>query len=227
MPEIQARDIAEKYGRLVSSICRRMIQNENAVEDATQEVWLEILKSLPTFAERSSLSTWIYSVTSRVALNYARKERVYSTRFLRGYFHGDDIEVPCHPDFDKDLWVREMCDKCLTGILRCLDSESRLAYIFRDIACLPYSTIAEILEKDEATVRQVVSRSRRRLKYFLKGECVLENPNATCKCRMNRWVSEIDLPGEYARLRKTVHRINLYRASEAVLPHKDFWKDYI
>ncbi len=224
---IQAKDVAEKYGRLVSSICRRMIQDESAVEDAAQEAWLEIVKGLPSFSGRAKLSTWIFSVTSRVAMNYARKERVYSTRFLRRFFHGEDLEIPCHPDFDKGLWVKEMCDKCLTGILRCLDSESRMAYIFRDIACLPYAEIAGILEKDEVAVRQMISRARRRLRHFLEDECVLHNPKAACKCRMNRWVSEIDLPSEYARLRKTVHRINLYRASEMVLPGKDFWEKYI
>lgn len=56
-----------------------------------------------------------------------------------------------------------MCDKCLTGTLHCLDNESRMAYILRDINMIPYSEIAEILEKDEVSVRKMVSRSRNKL----------------------------------------------------------------
>ena len=42
-------DIVATYGRLVSSLCRRMIREEETVRDAVQEVWLEVMKSLPSF----------------------------------------------------------------------------------------------------------------------------------------------------------------------------------
>lgn len=61
--------IVEQYGPLVSSIAHRMNLNRVSVEDATQEAWLEILRSLPTFEGRSSLSTWIYTIASRTVLH--------------------------------------------------------------------------------------------------------------------------------------------------------------
>ena len=115
-----------------------------------------------------------------------------------------------------------MCDKCLTGTLHCLDNESRLAYILRDINMLPYSDIAAIFEKDEASIRKMVSRSRNKLRNFLNDECILKNPDSKCKCRMSKWVKEIQLDEEYKKLRQTVNRINFYRASEIILT-----KDYL
>ena len=44
---------------------------------------------------------------------------------------------------------------------------------------------------------------------------------------MRRWVDEIELPAEYQRLRRTVHRLNLYRESEALLPRKNYWEKYL
>ncbi|MGE5486031.1 MAG: RNA polymerase sigma factor [Ignavibacteriales bacterium] len=220
-------EVVQAYGRMVSSICRRMIQDEEAAKDAAQEVWLEIIKSLPSFRGESSVSTWIYSVTSRVAMHYALRERTYTTRFLRGYFHGDDLEAPDRLDFDRQVWVREMCDKCLTGILRCLDVDSRMAYVFRDMAGLSYREISEVFLKDEADVRQMVSRARRRLRNFLKDECALSNPSAKCRCKMRRWVEEIDLPREYERIRRALHRVSVFKASEKMLPRKNYWEQYL
>jgi hypothetical protein len=35
---------------------------------------------------------------------------------------------------------------------------------------------------------------------------------------MRPWVKEADLPAEYERLRKVVHRARLYKESESLLP---------
>lgn len=209
--------IIENYGKMVNSICRRMIQNRDTVEDAVQEVWLEVNKSLKSFRGESKTPTWLYKITSRVVMRMAKEEHKYTTHFLSSYFHGEDIEIPQYQDFDKHLWVREMCDKCLTGTLHCLDNETRLAYILRDINMVPYSEIGEILEKDEVSIRKMVSRARNKLRNFLNDECILKNPDSKCKCRMSKWVKEIRLDEEYEKLRRTVHKINFYRASEILL----------
>ena len=221
--EISTESLVRDYGQMVSSICRRMIQEADIAQDASQQVWMEIIKMLPGFRGEAKISTWIYSITRRVVLNFARNERQYSTRFLRGYFRGGDMDLPQYPDFDKEVWVREMCDKCLTGMLHCLDNESRLIYILNDIAQLSYKEIAEIQEKDEQTIRQIVSRTRKKLRNFLKNECTLFNPSGSCRCRMKKWVEEINLPQEYEKLRTIARSANLYRDSETVLPSKNFW----
>lgn len=212
---------------MVSSLCRRMIQDADLAQDAAQQVWLEVIKSLRGFRGEAKISTWIYRVAYRVILDFARNERQYSTRFLRGYFHGDDRELPQGEDFDKEIWVREMCDKCLTGMLHCLDNEARLTYILRDIVQLTYGEIAQIQEKYEQTVRQMVSRTRRKLRNFLKDECSLANPNGTCHCRMKKWVEQINLPQEYEKLRAISRSVNLFLESEAILPLKNYWETYL
>jgi RNA polymerase sigma factor (sigma-70 family) len=214
---ISAESLIKEYGHMVSSVCRRTIQDPDTARDAAQQAWLEIIKSLPGFRGDARVSTWIYSITYRVVLDFARNERKYSARFLHDYFNRGDMELPQYEDFDKELWVKEMCDKCLTGMLHCLDNEARLTYLFKDIARLTYGEIARIQERDEQTVRQSVSRTRRKLRNFLKDECVLFNPSGTCHCRMKKWVEEINLPQEYKKLRAISQSVNLYQESETVL----------
>ena len=41
---------------------------------------------------------------------------------------------------------------------------------------------------------------------------------------MRKLVEEINLTAEYEKLRRTVHRVNLYLESETVLPKKNYWE---
>jgi RNA polymerase sigma-70 factor (ECF subfamily) len=219
--------IAAQYGKMVSAICRRMLQNNEIAEDAAQEVWLEVIKSYSQFDNRSKISTWIYTITHRVVLRYAAHERLYSTRFLKSYFHGEDREPPLAIDYDHTLWVKQMCDKCLTGVLHCLDNEARIAYIFRDVAGLSYPEITAVLGKEEFAVRQIISRSRRKLKNFLNDECLLYNSNGNCRCRMRKMALKVNLPIEYEKLRNSIKQIYFFRNSEKVMPGPNYWEKYL
>lgn len=216
--------LVAEYGRLVSSICRRMLRDGDAAREAAQEVWLAVLEGLPRFRGESSLSTWIYTIAWRVVRGYAQARHTYSLRFLTAYFEEDgQLRPPPGDDAVHDLWVRSMCDACLSGMLQCLDAEVRLGYLLRDVAGLPYDDVAQVLGIEGDAARQMVSRARRKLARFMKGHCALANPAGACRCRMRRQVKAVDLPAEYARLRATVHRVQVFKESETVLPSKDFW----
>jgi len=224
---MSADQLVYDYGSMVSAICRRMMQNEEIAREAAQEIWLEVMESLPSFQGRSKLSTWLYTIAYRIAIRCAKKEQIYSTKFLRDYFRNGERDFPDDGDIDKKIWVKEMCDKCLTGILHCLNNEARIAYIFRDIVQLPYAEISQILRKESSSVRQLISRSRRKLKRFLESECALYNPNGACACRMKKLVIEMDLPQEYTKLRKMVTRANVFKEAEQVLPSKNYWEKFL
>ncbi len=216
--------IARDYGKMVSSICRRMITDGETARDAAQQVWVEVTKSFSAFRGESKISTWIYTITRRVAADYALNEKTYSMRFVREYFNGDDIDPPDYVDLDKAIWVKQTCDRCVTAMLHCVDNETRLAHIFRDIAELSYAEISTVLEKDEAAVRQMVTRSRKRINSFLSEKCTIYNPKGDCRCRIGKHVSKVNLAAEYRKIGEMVRRVNFYKKSEMILPGKNYWE---
>ncbi len=220
-------EIAVNYGSLVSIICRRMITDREIAKEAAQQVWVEITRSYPSFKGRSKISTWIYTITRRVAMNYVTNEKHYSVSALSKYMDGVKIEPPVNSGPEYVLWVKEMCNRCLTGILYCLDNESRLAYVFREIANLPYSDISGIFDRDEQTVRKSVSRSRRKVQSFLKGRCMYHSGNGKCQCRMKKWIKQINFDKEYLKIRDIKHRINAYKESTKVLPKLNYWNNIL
>ena len=229
---IEHEMLVKSYGGIVTNVAGKMIQDPNSTEDAVQEAWYEILKSLPSFNGRSKLSTWIYRISSRVILKFAKKERIYSKRFMNNFF-----DLDCSNPFvttfynlneelgtDKQIWVKERCKKCLTAFLHCLSAEARMILVLREIASLSYEEISEICNKKVNSTRQIVSRSRRRVNNFLDGNCVLYSQNGKCRCHLREQVADIDLAGEYSRLRESVENINVFQAIDKLLPEKNYWE---
>lgn len=224
--KINEIDILE-YGKFISAICKRAIQDINLAEDVAQEIWIEIIKSLDNYKGDSKLSTWIYTISYRTIYKHIRREKTYTTKYLSEYFNQDKLDVPDDIDYEHNIWIKEMCDKCLTGVLHCLDNDSRLIYLFRDIAQLDYNEIAKITNKKEDTIRKNVSRARAKLKNFLNNECVLYNPNGTCNCRMKDLVTGIELEKEYDKLREIAKQTKFFLNSEMILPNKNYWERYL
>ena len=214
-----------KYGKMISILSNRMISNKDAAEEAAQEVWVEIIKNISSFREESKLSTWIYTIAKRVINKYAVNEKHYSAAFLHDYITSADIYLPEHIDMDKTLWIKEECDRCLTGLFHCLSNEARLIYIFRDVIELPYSEISEIMGKNEPTIRKILSRSRTKLRNFLNRDCRIFNPDSKCKCRTNTLIEGIDLPGEYKRIRMIAKHISILQQADKILPAKNYWEN--
>ena len=187
-------------------------------------VWLAVLEGLPGFRGESALSTWIYTIARRVVARHAQAQRTESMRLLGAAYEAPgELAPPDTPDLDHELWVREMCDLCISGMLQCLDPDVRLAYLLREVAELDYEDVALVLEVQPDAARQMVSRARRKLNRFMSGHCALANPTGACRCRMRRRVQDIDLPAQYARLRMARHQARVIKESEQVLPPKDFW----
>jgi len=227
MDHLTTSEVLE-YGKLISILANRMISNKETARDAAQEVWIEVLAALPSFENKSKLSTWIYTIAKRVIYRYAINERHYSLQFLHNYLEGDDRELPDNnEEFEKEIWIKEECDRCLTGLFHCLKNDERMIYLFRDVIHLPYSEISSIMDENEQYIRKIISRTRSKLKNFLNNECMIFNPNSKCKCRMNALLTKINHPKEYQRIRNLGTRISIFLQADKVLPSKNYWENYL
>jgi len=217
----------QEYGKMISILSNRMVSNKEVAQEAAQEVWVELLRSLPSFRGESKLSTWIYSIAKKVIGRYAINERHYSLGFLHDFLMGDDRVAPGYSsDIEEGIWIKEECDRCLTGLFHCLTNDARMIYLFRDVIQLPYYEIARIMDADEQHIRKTVSRSRAKLRNFLNDECRIYNPASKCKCRMNTLLEGINHPEEYQRIRDLGKRISIFWQAEELLPAKNYWEKY-
>jgi RNA polymerase sigma-70 factor (ECF subfamily) len=119
--------IIKEYGRMVTAISFRMIENRDSAEDAAQEAWIEIIKSLPSFKGESKISTWIYTIATRSILKHSKNEQKHTAEFITDYLKGPEIIYDENAsNVKEEEWTRELCDKCITGSIHCLSNEGIL-----------------------------------------------------------------------------------------------------
>ena len=64
------------YGRYkgrIISFTRRLLQNQQKAEDATQEIFLRILKKKKTYNTAKKFSGWLYSIAANICIDELRR----------------------------------------------------------------------------------------------------------------------------------------------------------
>jgi hypothetical protein len=81
-----------------------------------------------------------------------------------------------------EILIEETKIGCTMGTLLCLDGRQRLVFILGEVFGVGDEVGAEIVDVTPANFRQILSRARRDLYQYLRGNCSLVNPEAPCKC---------------------------------------------
>lgn len=108
--------------------------SEAQLDDASQEVFLIVLRQLPAFEARSSLRTWIYGICRNVAQRTRLRRR-------REVDSSELSEPSAAPTQDRELWLKQAHAQLVLA-LDGLDAEQRAVFVLYEIEELPIEEIA-------------------------------------------------------------------------------------
>ncbi len=157
------------YENRVYTLALRSTGSEQDAADITQEVFLRAWKNLDSFRGDSSLSTWLYRVTSNICVDFARKRAAEG-----GIASIDDAESPAASIADPSRAIQpeqavenqELREE-LQYALAQLSDEHRKVVLLRDVAGLSYTEIARTLGLEDGTVKSRLARARNFLRKIL------------------------------------------------------------
>ena len=66
--------VVDQYRDMVYTICLRMLAVEEEAQDAAQEVFVKVYRSISGFQEKSKFSTWIYRIAYNHCISVIRKK---------------------------------------------------------------------------------------------------------------------------------------------------------
>ncbi|GAA2481896.1 RNA polymerase sigma factor [Winogradskya humida] len=131
------------------------------IEDLVQETYLRALRSLPSFAGRSTARTWLFTIARRVAADQVRAA-VSRPRIavVEDWQAAADAATAAHRSrFEDDVALRDL----LGG----LPGERREAFVATQLLGLSYAEAAEVCDCPIGTIRSRVARAREDLMAVL------------------------------------------------------------
>lgn len=161
--------VKEHTGK-VTGLAWRLVGNREEAEDLAQEAFLRLHRSLPGFRGDSRISTWLYRTTTRLAIDYLRRERIKHKLF---FFRQDNdapdpVELARDPGNDpaRELQSQEAMQS-LRKSLRKLSSRQQVIFTLRHYEGLPLKEIAAHLGLQTGTVKAHLHRAVTQLRLDL------------------------------------------------------------
>ena len=157
-PALSQRDqvaaLYRRFGALVQSRCRYLLGNGSDAEDATQEVFVKVMRHLDTFRGESSPSTWILRIATNHCLNRLAADRAgWKARFRRHVQHVDEAGLRGAVDPERARLVHQ--------ILGRLDTETQAIAIHYFVDEMTQEEIGAALGRSLPTVRKRLAKFRR------------------------------------------------------------------
>jgi RNA polymerase sigma-70 factor (TIGR02957 family) len=139
-------------------IAYRMLGSALDAEDVVQELWVRW-----QLADRSVVDNpeaYLATAVTRLAINASRTARVRHETYV-GPWLPEPVDTSADPQLGAERGA--VLEFAVLLLLEKLSPTERAAYVLREAFDYPYRDIAEIVQTNEVTARQLVSRARKRL----------------------------------------------------------------
>jgi len=159
-------EIVNRYEKKVFFIIKRMLNDDDEIADATQEVFIKVHSSLKGFRGDANLYTYIYRIATNVAISYLRKRKVRAvvrldetiTNILTG---GNE------PQREAD---QSELKKLVAQAVTALPVQQRQVFILRFYEELSYEEIAQVMRRSVGALKANYFHAMKKIGEYLKNE---------------------------------------------------------
>jgi RNA polymerase sigma-70 factor (ECF subfamily) len=142
----------EIHASRMKSIAYHMLGSRPDAEDAVQETFLKVYRSVGGFSGQSSLATWIYRILLNTCYDHGRKIQRLKEKPQMG-------DLPTRTNIPLRLSLENAIEK--------LNERHRTVFLLFEVEGLKHSEIATILSVPEGTSRTWLFEAKRELKRTL------------------------------------------------------------
>jgi len=156
------RVLVERYQGALYTFVVRLVRRPSIAEELVQEAFGRAFRAAPRFTPTASVSTWLFHIAARLALNEA----------ARAHHHYEvggklpDVPAEARSPFD-DLERKEL-SRTLEAALAQLPPKQRAAVVLARFEDMPYRDIGKVLELSEGAVDGLLQRARQTLAKLLR-----------------------------------------------------------
>jgi RNA polymerase sigma factor (sigma-70 family) len=147
------------------------MQNREDAEEITQDVFVEVYRSIERFKGKSSIGTWIYRITVNKSLDRIKhRKRKKRFAFLTSLFDsesGELIHQPVefnHPGIEAESKERA---KYLFDAVNRLPENQRTVFILTELEGLSHAEAGEVINKTAKAIESLLRRAKEGLRAIL------------------------------------------------------------
>jgi len=158
-------ELYQKYHERVYSICLRMTRNASESEDLTQDVFIQLFRTIGSFRGESAFRTWLHRLTVNRVLMHFRKRKV------RPELTSANGELPVYivAGTEDPKRMRIVDRILLSEVITKLPEGYRQAIILHDIQGLEHREIAERRGRSIGTSKSQLHKARVMLRGLIGG----------------------------------------------------------
>ncbi len=160
------------YQELAYNVAYRIMADEAAAADATQDAVISMYRKLDSY-RGGSFKAWFLRIVTNACYDELRKQKRRPTVSLEP--ETDESEPIESPEWiaDKSLGLEEtimnaQLEKAIQDCLNKLNQKHRVVMVMVDVSGEDYETVAEVIQSPVGTVKSRLSRARLKMQECLK-----------------------------------------------------------
>src|SRR6267154_6861182 len=143
-------------------VAYRMLGSLSEADDALQETWLRLNQSDTSGVQ--NLGGWLTTVVAHVCLDMLRSRTSRREESMESQAAEPAAQRAAAMDPEQEALLAESVGLAMLVVLDTLAPAERLAFVLHDMFAVPFEEIGPVMERTPASVRQLASRARRRVK---------------------------------------------------------------
>lgn len=157
--------LVDRYKDFVFTLCLKTLQNREEAEEAAQDTFVKIYKSLNQFKSESKFSTWIYKITYNNCLDRLKKQKRNRPVVAINEFTENEVTSLMNVLNTIEENERKQMIKTCLDLLNAEENFLLTLYYFNENSL---KEIAVIMGINENNVKIKLYRSRKKLAGILK-----------------------------------------------------------
>jgi RNA polymerase sigma-70 factor, ECF subfamily len=174
-------ELVRRHSPSMMRVATAFVSRRAVAEEVVQETWLNVVRGLDGFEEKSSLRTWIYAILGNCARRRAEQEQrlVPLSELAADEAAGDDLGVSGDRFFEGGRWAgmwstavspwrdlpeeRLLSSELRTALIEAIDALPRMqraVITLRDVEGWPPEEVCEYLAVADGNQRVLLHRAR-------------------------------------------------------------------
>lgn len=163
------RSIVDANKQRMFTVARSVLHDPELAEDAVQESFIKAYRALQDFKGKSRLSTWLHRITYLTAIDLQRQRQRHLRLADTSYDEDIGADTGVHGRSESSA-ERQRLQQHIDQALACLSSFELTVFTLRHMKNFKLQEIAEVVDRSEGTVKNILFRAIHKLRDKLAAE---------------------------------------------------------